>query len=107
MPYAVQKATGKLLNDQKHLAMHSGWFVKLLLCGYLRGEHPMTRLNAVLNAASDSYPSDSAIFETGSVPLVSLWQASIILHRVRYSIGDTPDMLLNLRANFDRDIPAF
>jgi hypothetical protein len=25
------------------------------------GEHPMTRLNAVLNALSDSYPSDSAI----------------------------------------------
>lgn len=50
---------------------------------YCRGEQPMTRLNAVLNALSDSYPSDCAIDETGAPEFVSRSPASSIRQRVR------------------------
>ncbi len=60
----------------------------------------------MLKALSDSYPSDRAIAETGSLPLVSLSPASNIRHRVRYSIGEVPTVSLNFSANVDRDIPA-
>ena len=43
----------------------------------------MTRLKAVLNALSDSYPSDAAMTDTGSSEPDSLSSASRIRHRVR------------------------
>src|SRR5260370_17924702 len=44
--------------------------------------------------------------EMGSLEFVSLSPASSIRQRVRYSIGDSPTVCLNLRAKVDRDMPA-
>jgi len=43
--------------------------------------------------------------ETGSFAAVSQSPARSIRHRIRYSIGDEPAMVLNLSENFERDIP--
>ena len=66
----------------------------------------MTRLKAVLNALSDSYPSESATTET-ELPVFSSWStASIIRQRVKYSTGENPTVALNFCANAERDMPA-
>ena len=64
------------------------------------------RLNAVLNALSDSYPSDNATADTGSLPFASRSPASNIRQRVRYSSGALPTACLNFCENTERDIPA-
>ena len=66
----------------------------------------MTLLNAVLKAASDSYPSDGAMIEMGSLEFSSLSPASAMRQCARYSIGDVPTVSLNFRAKVDRDMPA-
>lgn len=50
---------------------------------YCLGERPIIRLNAVLNALSDSYPSEKAMVEIGSSEFISRSLASNIRHRVR------------------------
>src|SRR5580700_11105056 len=64
----------------------------------------MTLLNAVLNALSDSYPSEEAMTEMESLALAKLSAASSMRQRVRYSIGDVPTIFLNLRVKAVRDM---
>src|SRR4051794_21470364 len=49
---------------------------------YCRGEQPITLLKAVLKALSDSYPSECAMTESGSLEFVSLSPASNMRQRV-------------------------
>ena len=66
----------------------------------------MTLLKAVLKALSESYPSDWAMDAMESLGLRSLSPASNMRQWVRYSIGESPTVCLNLRANVERDMPA-
>ena len=63
---------------------------------YLRGELPHIRLKAVLKALSDSYPTDAANSDIGIFVLFIRLIASVILHRVRYSITEVPTVLLKV-----------
>ena len=66
----------------------------------------MRRLNAVLKAASDSYPRDLAIADTDSAAFSSRSQARSMRQRARYCMGASPICDLNLSANVERDMPA-
>jgi hypothetical protein len=52
-------------------------------------------LNAVLNALSDSYPSEAEMIETESREFDSLSAASGMRQCVKYPIGDGPAIFLN------------
>ena len=66
----------------------------------------MTRLKAMLNVLSDSYPMDAATSARESAELVSLSAACSIRQRVRYSKGDVPTTSLNFIAKAERDMPT-
>lgn len=66
----------------------------------------MTRLNAVLNALSDSYPSEAEIVEMESLEFDRRSAASSMRQCLKYSIGDVPTVFLNFRLNAVRDIAA-
>jgi len=65
----------------------------------------MTRLKAVLNALSESHPSDTAISAIESPEWASRSAAFSMRQRVKYSIGDSPTVSLRRRAKLDRDMP--
>ena len=63
---------------------------------YLRGELPHKRLKAVLKEFSDSYPTDEANSDIGIFVFLNRLIASVILHRVRYSMAEVPTVLLKV-----------
>src|SRR5580700_676497 len=73
---------------------------------YCRGEQPMIFLKALAKALADSQPRNCAISEMESLVFAILSPASGIRQRVKYSIGGTPTVSLNLSAKIDRDMPA-
>src|ERR1700686_713977 len=70
------------------------------------GLAPTTRLNALLNAASDSLPTDRATSMSFLSRCCSNCIAFCIRHSVTYSSGVCPSSSLKRAANAERDMPA-
>src|SRR5215472_12130855 len=77
----------------------------LSLPRYCPGDTRNSRLNTLLNAAADSYPTCSAIARSERFWSRSSRAASCSRQRLRYDMGDSPTSVANRAANGDRDIP--
>jgi hypothetical protein len=75
-------------------------------CRYSPGRLPNSRVNALLNAAVDSYPTRSATLERASARLRSNVAPTCNRHRFKYAIGDRPTSAVNFAANGERDRPT-
>src|ERR1700730_15713385 len=73
---------------------------------YSPGLAPTTRLNALLNAAWDSYPTNRPTSMTFFSRFCSNFIAFCIRHSVTYSSGVCPSSSLKRAANAERDMPA-
>jgi hypothetical protein len=69
------------------------------------GAIPVSRLNALLNAASDSYPTNLAILAVLTLPWRIMSPALCIRHRVTYISGGTPTNMVRREENAERDMP--
>src|SRR5262249_11394008 len=72
---------------------------------YAPGPCPFHFLNALLNAASLSYPTRDAISAVASLPSWFISIALCIRQRDRYRRGGSPTSFANRFANAERDIP--
>ncbi len=76
-----------------------------LPAGRLPGEHPTSRLNALLKANSDLYAVRDATADSGMSDSLRCCLAKFMRHHVRYAIGGCPTAAVKRRANVARDRP--
>jgi len=78
-----------LLPERQHYRLFKQPFFS-----YWRGAHPISRFEAVPNAASDPYPTSAAILVTEVPPDAKYRQASSMRQRGKLPIGDVPVIAL-------------
>src|SRR5687767_9935371 len=100
----VQTAGAAAVSDPAEAMVRTAG-ARVVCFRHVAGGEPNSRLNARLNAASESYPTSSAIKLVALLVVRKRCAASVSRHCVRYCMGGWPMSSTKRSANDERDSP--